>query len=124
MANYPVLEENKSILRNFAINVEIFDMNNIPIDKTIKLLKNNENIRAKTVEIIKVADLYIEDYLYYNDKQKAVDKSGSDETEVPNPRGTVLKSYVSIDDMFRLTFFIKVNQYKVFFLILPERKKW
>ncbi|MCM1009182.1 MAG: ATP-binding protein [Ruminococcus flavefaciens] len=100
---YPEIEEYKNILRNFANNIEILDMNNIPMAKTINVLKNNEDIKEKTVELIKLSDLDIEDYLYYKDGFKTTVKGISNEQEIPNPREMVLKTNVSIDDMFRLT---------------------
>ncbi len=99
---YPKVEEYKTILRNFANSVEILDMNDIPIVKTISALKNDEDIKFKTVELIKLADLDIDDYLYLND-DSLFNKAGvSNEAEVPNPREEVLRNSISIDDMFRL----------------------
>lgn len=100
---YVKVEEYKSILRNFASNIAILDMNNIPIDKTISVLKNNEDIKEKTVELIKAADLDIDDYLFYKDDSNFAERGVSNEPEKPNPREAVLKLNVAIDDMLRLT---------------------
>lgn len=61
---YPKVGEIKSILTSFARSVEVVDMNNIPIDKTVEVLKHNLAIRERTVELIKLADLDIDDYIY------------------------------------------------------------
>ena len=61
---YPALARCRRILTSFAQSVEVLDMNNIPIDKTLAVLKNNLAIRERTVELIKLADLDIDDYIY------------------------------------------------------------
>lgn len=96
---YPVVEEYKKVLREFAVKIDILDMNNIPLGKTIQVLKNNENIKDKTVELIKLADLDIDDYEY----SKSGHDSVSNESDVPNPQEEILKSIISVEDMFRLT---------------------
>ena len=96
---YPVVEEYKKVLREFAAKIDILDMNNIPLGKTIQVLKNNENIKDKTVELIKLADLDIDDYEY----SKSGHDSLSNESDVPNPQEEILKSIISVEDMFRLT---------------------
>jgi hypothetical protein len=100
---YPKVEEYKQILRGFASRIEVLDMNNIPIERTISVLKNNEQIKEKTVELIKLADLDIEDYKYFK-SEKPVGESGIAENGTsPIPQEVVLKNSVLIDDMYRLT---------------------
>jgi hypothetical protein len=100
---YPKVEEYKQILRGFASRIEVLDMNNIPIERTICVLKNNEQIKEKTVELIKLADLDIEDYKYFK-SEKPVGESGIAENGTsPIPQEVVLKNSVLIDDMYRLT---------------------
>lgn len=96
---YPFVEEYKKILREFAVKIDILDMNNIPLEKTIQVLKNNEKIKDKTVELIKLADLDIDDFKY----SKSGHNSSSNESEIPNPQEEILKSIISVEDMFRLT---------------------
>ena len=69
-------------------------MNNIPIDKTVSVLKNNLSIRERTVELIKLADLDIDDYVY------------SDELSRPaafRPQENVFSLPDCPEDMYRLT---------------------
>ena len=61
---YPALAKCKDILKSFASSIEVVDINNIPIDKTISVLKNDSALRERTVELIKLADLDIDDYVY------------------------------------------------------------
>lgn len=101
-AKYPVVERYKQILRGFSESLEILDMNNIPIEKTINVLKNDEPIKAKTVELIKMADLDIEDYKYIKDNPTSFGNLPADGT-TPIPQEFILKAAVAVDDMLRLT---------------------
>ena len=99
-AKYPIVETYKKILRSFAGKIEVLDMNDIPIQKTISVLKNDESIKEKTVELIKQADLDITDYTYT--------KAGSAEPNIffdgpqNTPREVVLQATALIQDMSRL----------------------
>ena len=100
---YSKIGEYKEILRQFADSITLLDMNNIPINRTIEVLKNNEKIKAKTVELIRLADLDIEDFLYYKEGSDLTTLGLSNEAGSPDPREAVLRQSVAIDDMFRLT---------------------
>ena len=54
----------KNIFRTCAENIEIVDLNNIPLEKTIQLLKDNDADKSKIVELIKHADLDVQDFHY------------------------------------------------------------
>ncbi len=99
---YPIIDEYKLILRNFASKLDILDMNNIPMEKTINVLKNDEKIKEKTVELIKLADLDIDDYKYLKNDKNNVNNI-YDGLNSGDPRELVLRSSKLIDDMFRLT---------------------
>lgn len=91
---YPAVARCKAILTSFARSVEVVDMNNIPIDKTISVLKNDLAIRERTVELIKLADLDIDDYVYSEaDVRPAVFR----------PQENVLSIPDCPEDMYRLT---------------------
>lgn len=98
-AKYPIVEQYKKVLRDFAGSIDVLDMNSIPIAKTISVLKNNEKIKDKTVELIKLADLDIDDYKYVKNER---DISGLTELEIQTPREETLKNMVSTEDMLRL----------------------
>ena len=100
---YPVIEEYKRILRSFASRIEVIDMNNIPIEKTIKVLKNDEDIKEKTVELIKSADIEIDDYKYLKNETQNNNATGYNSEVPPTPQELALKASVMIDDMYRLT---------------------
>lgn len=91
---YPAAAKCREILTAFARSIEVVDMNNIPIDKTVSVLKNNLSIRERTVELIKLADLDIDDYVY------------SDELSRPatfRPQENVFSLPDCPEDMYRLT---------------------
>lgn len=90
---YPAVARCKAILTSFARSVEVVDMNNIPIDKTVSVLKNDLAIRERTVELIKLADLDIDDYVYSEaDVRPAVFR----------PQENVLSIPDCPEDMYRL----------------------
>ena len=54
----------KELIVKFASKVDIVDMNNIPMERTINLMKNKNDLQKIVVEFIKNADLYMDDYAY------------------------------------------------------------
>lgn len=97
---YPIVETYKTILREFAMKVDMIDMNNIPLSRTIQVLKNNEKIRDKTVELIKLADIDIDDYKYLKNIPQKEEKGAEEET---GPREIAIRATIAWDDVFRLT---------------------
>lgn len=76
---FDILKKIKNILINIAKKIEIVDMNNIPNEKTIDMLKNKNNETKKIVEFIKNADLYLEDYYYEDSIGKDIDAKEADD---------------------------------------------
>lgn len=58
------LEKMKSMIIEFAQKIDILNMNNIPMKKTIELMKNKDGLQKKVVEFIKNADLYMDNFEY------------------------------------------------------------
>lgn len=58
------LEEMKQIMSSFALNIDIINMNNIPLNKTIELMKNRNSMQEKITSFIKNADLYMDNFEY------------------------------------------------------------
>jgi hypothetical protein len=72
-------EKIKNILLSFANKIDYVDMNNIPIQKTINLLKNKDSIQEKIVNFIVNADLDMENFQYIEDSVlniQLVDQAG------------------------------------------------
>ncbi len=99
---FSIIEYYKNILRNFALKIEVLDANNIPLGKTIQTLKENKAISGRIVELIKLADLDIDDYKYIKTDNESA-KKNSNIHQFSAPQEQVLRNTVSIEDMFRLT---------------------
>ena len=64
VATLPYLKQARNVLMNFANKIVIVDMNNIPLDNTIMMLKNHDSLQKDIVSFIKNADLDLEDFKY------------------------------------------------------------
>ncbi len=56
------VNEMKRILVGFAEKIDVVNMNNIPIQHTIELMKNKNQMQEKIVAFIKNADLYMDNF--------------------------------------------------------------
>lgn len=68
-AKFKKLKEMKRVLVEFASKIDVINMNNIPMKKTIELMKNRNDLQRKIVSFIKNADLYLENYEYVPDAE-------------------------------------------------------
>ncbi len=66
---FDTLKKIKDILTTTANNIEIISMNNLPISKTIQILKTSPEKSKKIVEFIKNADIYLENFKYNEEIQ-------------------------------------------------------
>ncbi len=92
------LEEMKHIMSKFASNVDIINMNNIPLKKTIELMKNKNGMQKKIVSFIKNADLYMENFEYVDMDNIKLELERSEE----KPEEKVLDIPEKIMDQIRL----------------------
>ena len=88
----------KRIVTKFASRIDIVNMNNIPLKRTINLMKNQNDIQRKVVEFIKNSDLYMDDF-EYADIDKIRVKMDSDEEK---PEEKALDIPEQIMDQIRL----------------------
>lgn len=58
------LEKMKTVIVDFAKRIDIINMNNIPLQHTIKIMKNDNHLQKKIVEFIKNADVYMDNFEY------------------------------------------------------------
>ena len=92
------INEMKQILVGFAEKMDIISMNDIPMEHTIELMKNKNQLQQKIVEFIKNADLYLEDFEYV-DMDKIRVKAGEGDKK---PEERVLDLPEKIMDQIRL----------------------
>ena len=92
------LQGMKKIIINFAGKIDIINMNNIPMEHTIELMKNRDQLQQKIVGFIKNADLYMDNYEYVEMDQ--IKLRAEDEGEKPDEK--VLELPETIMDQIRL----------------------
>ena len=92
------INEMKQILVGLAEKIDVINMNNIPMEHTIELMKNKNQLQQKIVEFIKNADLYLDDFEYV-DMDKIRVKTGEGDEK---PEERVLDLPESIMDQIRL----------------------
>lgn len=95
-SKFRALHEMKSIIVGFAENIDIINMNNIPMQHTIDLMKNKNQLQGKIVEFIKNADLYMDNFEYV--EMKNIKFSSDDD----KPEEKVLDVPDNIMDQIRL----------------------
>lgn len=66
---FPCLNEIKKTIIAFASRIDIVDMNNIPIHKTIEMLKASNQEHKKIADFVLNSDLYLEDFKYLSDDE-------------------------------------------------------
>lgn len=91
------LEKIKNIITEFAERIDIINMNNIPMKKTIELMKNENQLQKKIVDFIKNADLYMDNFEYVD-----MDKIRLEEDDGEKPEEKVLELPETIMDQIRL----------------------
>lgn len=92
------IDEMKQILVGFAKKIDIINMNNIPMQHTIELMKNEYQSQKKVVEFIKNADLYMDNF-EFADMDK-IQLKGTESGEKPEEK--VLDIPENIMDQIRL----------------------
>lgn len=92
------LEKMKKIIIEFAQKIDILNMNNIPMKKTIELMKNKRGLQKKVVEFIKNADLYMDNFEYVDMDQIKID----DRTENEKPDEEVLNMREKLMEQIQL----------------------
>ena len=67
--NFPSLKKIKELMTAFASKIDVVDMNNIPIKKTIEMLKASDDFHQKIANFVLNADLYLDDFKYLSDDE-------------------------------------------------------
>lgn len=66
---FPGLKKIREMMITFASKIDVVDMNNIPIKKTIDMLKASDEVHQKIANFVLNADLYLDDYRYLSDEE-------------------------------------------------------
>lgn len=102
-SQFKVLSDIKDIITAFAKKIDIVDMNNIPMKKTIEMLKMSDSKTKKIVNFILNADLYLENYQFLNDEEFKKSMIGKFAYfSESNPQEKVLQSSNSFMDQLHL----------------------
>ena len=107
---FPSLKKASDILFAFASRIVIVDMNNIPVEKTILMLKTHSRLEGKVRKFIKLADLDLDD-IFYSDKMK-IKVLPQNHAEYL-PAETILQAQ-NLEDMLRLTSVYKGREVQSF----------
>lgn len=99
--DFPCLKLIKDTLISFASKIDIVDMNNIPIKKTIDMLKKSDSAQRKIANFVINADLSLEDFRYLNDEEfkKALRKKDNEDIK---PQENALTSSAPLTEMLHL----------------------
>ena len=92
------LAEMKRVCTAFASRIDIIDMNNIPIKRTIELMKAPGELQQKIVGFIKNADLYLDSFEYVDIDKVRI----KPDREVEKPEERALDIPEQIMDQIRL----------------------
>ncbi len=96
---FPVLKRIKRAVVSFASKIDIVDMNNIPIKKTIEMLKAPSSKQKKIKNFVLNADLYLEDFRYLSDDEIGITFTSDEE----KPRENALAFAAPIAEMLHLS---------------------
>ena len=92
------VDEMKRTLMGLADKIDILNMNNIPMEHTIELMKNKNRLQGKVVDFIKNADLYMDNFEYVEMNNILIKKGSGDE----KPEEAVLDLPDKVMDQVRL----------------------
>ena len=68
-SRFKTLNVIKQLLTSFASSIDVIDMNNIPLEKTVELMKSTPEKQRKIADFVKSADLFLSDYRYLTDEE-------------------------------------------------------
>ena len=101
-SQFPVLDRIKQVITTFASKIDILDMNNIPLKKTIDMLKLPGAAQQRIVNFIRNADLSLEDFKYASDDELKIEVKSSSNEDI-TPQENSLKESAPLVEMLHLT---------------------
>ena len=100
---FAVLDEAKNVISSFASKIDIVDMNNIPIKKTIDMMKMTSDAKKRIVNFVLNADLSLEDFRYLSDEEPRISFENKQNGEEIKPQENALAASAPILEMLHLS---------------------
>jgi len=100
---FAVLDEAKNVISSFASKIDIVDMNNIPIKKTIDMMKMTSDAKKRIVNFVLNADLSLEDFRYLSDEELRISFENKQNGEEIKPQENALVASAPILEMLHLS---------------------
>lgn len=100
---FPNQKKIKEVLVGFAEKIDIVDMNNIPIKKTIDMMKLPTVSKEKIKKFVLNADLSLEDFRYVNDDEIQIQITELNDSNKVKPQENSLTQAAPIMEMLHLT---------------------
>ncbi len=100
---FEMLDKVKRIITTFASKMDIVDMNNIPIKKTIDMMKMTNEAQKRIVDFVLSADLSMEDFRYLNDDEMRINLQSMGNEEEIKPQENALNVAAPIMEMLHLS---------------------
>ena len=99
---FPGIDLFRKRATSFAEKIDIVDMNNIPLQNTVRMMKTQGEKKEKLVRFIKSADLNLDDFRYLTDEEAGMMLSHGFDDDDLLPQEAVLSSAVSPEEMMHL----------------------
>lgn len=100
-ANFPTLQIVKETITAFASKINVVDMNNIPINKTIDMLKQPKGKQRQIANFVLNSDLYLDDFKYLNDDEVKIELNAPSSGETV-PQENALRLAAPLAEMLHL----------------------
>ncbi len=98
---FPALKKIRKSLIAFASRIDVVDMNNIPIKKTIDMLKASDDVHRRITDFVLNADLYLDDFKYLSDEEIKI-VLGTQNVVDARPQEKALNSVAPLSEMLHL----------------------
>lgn len=99
--SFPTLNRIRETIIAFASRIDVVDMNNIPIRKTIDMLKMSDEDSKRIAKFVLNADLSLEDYRYAGDDEVRIVFQNAN-AEDSAPQENALKQVAPLAEMLHL----------------------
>ncbi len=102
-SKFDALDKAKKVLTSFASKIDVVDMNNIPIKKTIDMMKLSNDAKKKIVDFVLSADLSMEDFRYLSDDEIRINMDVVQEKGNLKPQENALTVATPLMEMLHLS---------------------